>query len=298
MLEQRQLGRDGPMVPVIGLGGVHAGGHFGVLLEQRIADTVHFALDHGITLIDTAEGYGTSEAIIGRALKGRDRDSYFLATKASRDFSRQGILGAMDNSLRQLQVDYVDLYQMHGYSTKCPIEETMSTIEELRQQGKTRYLGVSNYNVEQMQAALKITRIHSLQPRYNILDREIEAETIPFCEQEGIGILVYSPLAQGVLGGKYKPGHKFADDDVRRKQDRTFREIDELTPKLEALRGIAERRGKSFVQLVMNSLLRQDAVTCLLVSCRTNEQALENVGAQGWRLTDEDWKEIERILGE
>src|SRR5438093_2304125 len=175
-MEQRPLGKNGPLVSAIGFGAWPIGGGMGNVDEATAIATVHAALDAGITLIDTAQAYRGSEALIGRALAGGRREKAFLATKVSRNYTRAGILEAMENSLRALQTDHVDLYQIHGWSAQHPIEESMAAMAELQQDGKTRFIGVSNFNVEQMKAAQAVAPFQSLQPRYNLFDRQIEAE--------------------------------------------------------------------------------------------------------------------------
>ncbi len=297
-MEQRQLGKDGPMVSVIGFGAWPIGGGMGAVEEQTAMAMVRAAIDSGITLIDTAQAYRSSEAVIGKALKGGYRERCFLATKVSFDYSRQGILDAMDNSLRALQVDYVDLYQIHGWQPQFPIEESMEAMETLRQQGKTRFIGVSNFNVEQMQQALKTTWFHSLQPRYNMFHRDIENEILPFCEQTGVGILSHSPLAKGLLTGRYAPDHKFPEDDERsrspRFQGETFRNYLARAERLK--KEIAEPRGLSLVQLVIGWQLRHQCITCVLVGAKNPEQVKEHIGAVGWRLTEDELQRIEEIL--
>jgi aryl-alcohol dehydrogenase-like predicted oxidoreductase len=268
--------------------------------EQTAIAMVRAAIDSGITLIDTAQAYRTSEAIIGKALKDGYREKCFLATKVSRDYSRQGILAAMDNSLRALQVDCVDLYQIHGWNPQYPIEESMETMEQLRQQGKTRYIGVSNFNVEQMQQALQTAWFHSLQPRYNMFDRQIEEAILPFCEQTPIGILSHSPLAKGLLTGRYTPDHKFPEDDERsrnpRFQGETF--VNYLAKAERLKKEIAEPRGLSLVQLAIGWQLRHRGVTCVLVGAKNPEQVKEHLGAVGWRLSDVEVRKIDEILSE
>jgi aryl-alcohol dehydrogenase-like predicted oxidoreductase len=297
-MERRQLGKDGPMVSVIGFGAWPIGGGMGAVDEQTSIATVRAAIDNGITLIDTAQAYRTSEALIGKALKDGYRERCFLATKVSRDYSRQGILSAIENSLRALQVDYVDLYQIHGWNPQYPIEESMETMEQLRQQGKTRFIGVSNFNVEQMQQALKTAWFHSLQPRYNMFDRQIEAEILPFCAQTGIGILSHSPLAKGLLTGRYTPDHQFPEDDERSRNPRFQGEtFANYLAKAERLKKeIAQPRGLSLVQLAIGWQLRHPAVTCVLVGAKNPEQVKEHIGAVGWTLTDDELQKIEEIL--
>src|SRR5947209_13115091 len=176
----------------------------------------------------------------------------------------------------------------------------MLAMVDLQRAGKTRFLGVSNFNVAQMQAAQAVAPFHSLQPRYNLFDREIEAEIAPFCEREGIGILVHSPLAKGLLTGRYRPGHVFPPDDERshfsRFQGETFARFvaagDRLT------REVAQPRGLSLVQLAVGWTLRLPAVTTCLVGAKNPDQVHDHVGAQGWQLTEDELKRIETILAD
>ena len=172
-MEYRQHGKDGPQVPVLGLGAWPIGGGMGHVEEANAIATIHAAIDHGITLIDTAQGYLTSEATLGKALKSGYRDRCFIATKVSRDYSRQGIRAAMEDSLRALQVDYVDLYQIHHWDDRYPLDEMMETMARLQEEGKTRYVGVSNFDARQMAQALQIARFQSNQPPYNLIDRHV-----------------------------------------------------------------------------------------------------------------------------
>jgi aryl-alcohol dehydrogenase-like predicted oxidoreductase len=176
----------------------------------------------------------------------------------------------------------------------------MAAMAELQQAGKTRFIGVSNFNVEQMKAALAVAPFHSLQPRYNLFDREIETEIAPFCEREGIGILVHSPLAKGLLSGRYRPGHVFPPDDERshmsRFQGETFARFlaagDRLT------REIAQPRGLSLLQLAIGWTLRLPAVTTCLVGAKNPAQVADHVGSQGWQLSEEELRRIDAILAD
>lgn len=298
-MEYRQLGTDGPMVPVLGFGAWPIGGGMGPVDEGQAIATVRAAIDLGVSLIDTAQAYLVSEETIGKALKDGLREKVFLATKVSGYFSRQGILEAMDNSLRKLQVDYVDLYQIHWWNPEHPIEESMETMEQLRQQGKTRYLGVSNFNVEQMQQALKVARFISLQPVYNMLDRGIEAEILPFCQNEGIGVLAHSPFAKGLLTGRYAPDYKFPEDDERarspRFQGETFARHLAVAEKLKE---VARDKGLTLIQLAIAWLLRTPAVTCVLVGAKSPEQLSEHFGGVGVNLSEDELRTIDAVVSD
>jgi aryl-alcohol dehydrogenase-like predicted oxidoreductase len=296
-VQYRQLGKDGPQVPVLGLGAWPLGGGMGLVSEQTAIATIHAALDHGISLIDTAQGYRTSEATIGRALQGGQRQRCFLATKASLDFSPAGIRAAMEDSLRALGVDHVDLYQLHNWPGEEKLAPALETMDRLRQEGKTRYVGVSNFSAGQMQQALKVAGYHSTQPRYNLFDREIEAEDIPFCAAAGIGILVHSPLAKGLLTGKYQPGHQFSPDDERaqfpRFQGETFHRYLDVAAQLEA---VARDKGLNLVQLAVAWPLRLPAVTCVLVGAKDPAQVREHAAAAEVAFTRDELARIEQIL--
>ncbi len=296
-MEKRQLGKNGDHVSVIGFGAWPIGGAMGAVDEGAAIATVHAVLDHGITLIDTAQSYRVSEAIIGKALKGGRRAQVFLATKVSRDYSPAAIRRAMENSLRALQTDYVDLYQIHGWNPQYPIDDSIEMMEKLRQEGKTRYIGVSNFNVEQMELAAQTASFHSLQPRYSLLDREIEMEVLPYCEARGIGILPYSPLAKGLLTGKYTPDHQFPAEDERsgmsRFQGEEFRRNLAIAEKLQT---IAQERNLTLIQLAIGWQLRLSGITCVLVGAKTPEQVAEHVGGQDRRLTAAELQAIEGVL--
>jgi aryl-alcohol dehydrogenase-like predicted oxidoreductase len=296
-VQQRQLGKDGPQAPVLGLGAWPLGGGMGFVSEPAAIATIHAALDYGISLIDTAQAYRTSEATIGQALKGGYRQRCFLATKASRDYSPAGIRAAMEDSLRALDVDYVDLYQIHSWPGEEKLAPAMETMDRLRQEGKARYIGVSNFSAGQMQQALQVARYHSNQPRYNLFDREIETKDIPFCAAAGIGILVHSPLAKGLLTGKYRPGHQFPPDDERaqfaRFQGETFRRYLDAAGQLEA---VAREKGLTLVQLAVAWPLRLPAVTCVLVGAKDPAQVREHAAAAEVTFTSDELARIEQIL--
>lgn len=298
-MEFRQLGKDGPQIPVVGLGAWPIGGGMGTVDERNAIDTIHASLDHGITLIDTAQYYRTSESIIGKALQGSYRDKAFIATKVSSKYSRTDIRTAIENSLRALDVDVIDLYQIHSWNPQYPVDESMDEMNKLRQEGKVRYLGVSNYNAEQMARALQTARFESSQPRYNMIDREIEAEDVPFCEREGIGILAHSPLAKGLLGGKYTPATKFPTDDERstfpRFQGETFARFLAVAERLKA---VAADKGLTLVQLAIAWQLRLPAITCVLVGAKSPQQVAEYTGAVGVTFTPEELARIDEILND
>jgi len=296
-MQVRKFGKNGPQVTAIGFGAWPIGGGMGRVEEKAAIDTVRAAIDQGITLIDTAQYYMTSEALIGKALKGGYRQRCFLATKVSFDYSRKGILEAMENSLKALQVDYVDLYQIHSWNHEYPIEESMETLADLQRKGKTRFIGVSNFNKNQMQQALKTAPFQSNQPVYNMIDRDIEAEDLPFCAEKGIGILAHSTLAKGLLTGKYKPGYRFPPDDERsgfpRFQGEAFIGYIRLA---EQLSEVARDKGISLLQLAIAWALRLPTISSVLVGAKTPTQIADYLGAIAVRFSEEELRRIDDIL--
>ena len=280
-MRHRSLGSGGPPVPVIGFGAWPVGGGMGRMEESEAIRTVRGAIDAGVTLVDTAQAYGPSESVVGKALRDGYRERCFLATKVSGDYSPAAVRAAMENSLRALGVDHVDLYQVHSWrGERDPIEATMAALARLQEEGKTRHLGVSNFNAAQMQAAAAVAPFVSSQPRYNMLDREIEAVDLPWCEANGVGNLAHSPLAKGLLTGRYAPGHVFPEDDER---TRSPRFQGELFGRYCAVAGrlgeVAADKGLTLVQMAIAWCLRQPAVSCVLVGAKSPEQVREHLGA-------------------
>ena len=188
-MKTRQLGKDGPFVPIICLGAWPLSGGMGACPEDQAIRTVHASLDAGITFIDTAEAYFTSETVLGKALRGH-RHEVFLATKLSGEHSSQHIAEAIENSLRELNTDYVDLYQIHSPRPQYPIADTMADLLKLKDDGKIRYIGVSNFSAQQHVDAAQCGPLHSSQPQYHMLYRKAEEEVLPTCLEIGIGVIV------------------------------------------------------------------------------------------------------------
>ena len=298
-MRTRQLGKDGPEVPVICFGTWPLGGAFGAIEYDQAITTLRAAIDAGLTFLDTAESYFDSQAKIGEAIKGR-RDEVFLATKVSgSDHSAEHIESALAESLRLLRTDYIDLYQIHSPQPQWPIEDTVGELMKHRDAGKIRYIGVSNFSADQMRDAAQHGPIHSAQPRYSILFRDSEDEVLPACRELGIGTIVYSVMAKGMLAGKYKPGHEFPPDDERHNwphfKGELFERIYAVTEKLKAW---AQDHGRDIVQLAIAWPLANPAVTSSIVGGRTVEQVLHDALAGDWVLTDDDLREIDEIQGD
>ncbi|MBT5833038.1 MAG: hypothetical protein HOH77_22840, partial [Candidatus Latescibacteria bacterium] len=204
---------------------------------------------------------------------------------------------AIENSLRSLNTDYVDLYQIHGWSNQDPIEDSMATMAKLQEQGKTRFIGISNFNATQMQTAYNIAPFHSSQPRYNMFDRNIEAEDLAYCAQTGIGILAHSPLAKGLLTGKYTPDYHFPEDDERstfpRFQGDLFAQYLAVTDQLKT---ITADKGCTMVQLAIAWILRRSEVTCVLVGAKNPNQVKDHINAASITFSDDELQKIDTLL--
>jgi len=272
----------------------------GTLDERQAIRTLHHAFDQGVTLVDTAEAYRTSEEVVGRALAtwSGPRERIFVATKVrGDDLSAGHIAAAAERSLRRLGVETIDLLQAHSWDAQHPIDETMHAFERLVSSGKVRWLGVSNFDVPQLEAAWLVRPFQALQPRYNLLDREIEAAILPACQQRGIGVLAHSPLAKGLLTGRYQPGHVFAADDERAQMARFQGDrFNRLLASTAPLRRWAQERGHSLLELAIAWVLSHSAVTVCLCGAKSPEQVDDHVRAASWQLTPADRRELDRLL--
>jgi aryl-alcohol dehydrogenase-like predicted oxidoreductase len=296
-MQERELGTNGPRVPVVGFGAWPIGGGLGEVDEQTSIKTVRKAIDNGMYLIDTAEGYQESEERIGKALSDGYRQKAFLATKVSKEFHADGIRKAMENSLRAMKTDYVDLYQVHRYAAEYPLQETMDTMRKLQEEGKARYIGVSNFRVEQLDAARQMCPIQSNQVNYNMFLRSIEQEMVPYCETRGIGLMVHSTLAKGLLTGKYAPGHEFAADDERSGFSQyTGKERDQYLRAAADLKFVAKARGVSLIQLAIAWALRLPGVATTLVGAKSPKQLKEPTAAGELNLSDSELRKLNEIL--
>ena len=299
-MDTRPLGKDGPQVPVMCFGAWGISGIMRSISEANAVAVVEAALDAGMTFIDTAEGYAQSESVIGRVIRGR-RDGLFLATKISGDQSPEHIQKAVNNSLKALGTDHIDLYQLHSHKPEWPIAQTMEHLVRLRDTGKIRYIGISNFTVDQVHEAKQYGPIQAVQPLYNMLQRAHGDSLLPWCRETGIGVLAYSPLGQGMLTGRYRPGHQFEPGDQRSEdrfkvwQGENYERIFEVA---ERLREWAEDHGRDIVQLAIAWTLANPAVTSSLVGARSPEQVYHNVKAADWRLTEAELAEIDKVQGD
>jgi aryl-alcohol dehydrogenase-like predicted oxidoreductase len=316
-MEYRHLGRSGLKVSEIAYGNwiTH-----GSQVEQDAAIAcVRAALDEGITTFDTADVYaGTkAESVLGAALQGVRRESLEICTKVfwptgkganDRGLSRKHLMESAHASLRRLNTDYLDLYQAHRFDHETPLEETMRAFDDLVRQGKVLYIGVSEWRAEEIAAALQIAgelgldRMVSSQPQYNMIWRVIESEVVPLCEREGIGQIVWSPIAQGVLTGKYLPGSappagSRATDERGAGFISGFLE-DDLLGRVQLLKPIADQAGLTLAQLAVAWVLQNPNVSAAIVGATRPEQVRENVGASGVRLDPELLQQIDAVIGD
>jgi len=308
----RRLGSSDLNVSEISLGSwlTYGGG----VSNRRAEACVDKAFDVGINFIDTANVYGggAAEEFLGEVLARRPRDSYVLATKlyfpvnGDRGLSREQVFKQIDLSLGRLRTDYVDLYQCHRYDQETPLEETMEALTEVVRQGKARYLGFSEWTADQIRAALAmvpdVEKFVSSQPQYSLLYRIPEREVIPLCKENGISQIVWSPLAQGALTGKYKPGEepaagtRAASQQMGWSMDR-YRD-DEVLAAVQRLVPIAEGLGVTMAQLALAWVLREETVASAIVGASRPEQVEENAGASGISLDDATLQAIDEAVAD
>ncbi|MCL6596550.1 MAG: aldo/keto reductase family protein [Firmicutes bacterium] len=314
-MEYRRVGRTGLKVSAIALGSWLTLGQ--AVDDDTAAESIHAAFDLGINYFDTANVYqgGVAERVLGKALKGLPRSAYVLATKAfwpvgdgpnDRGLSRKHLFEQVHQSLRRLGTDYVDIFFCHRYDPETPLEETLRALEDLVRQGKVLYPGVSEWTADQMAQALRLAeargwdRIAVDQPIYNMLRRDLEREILPLARREGLGLVVFSPLAQGVLTGKYRAGEP-APAGSRGADPRLSRLVQEqLTPevhaKVQALSNLAAEMGVPMAQLALAWAIRDPAVNSAITGATSVEQVRMNAAAADLRLDASTLSRIDAIL--
>ncbi len=309
-MEFRKLGNSGLKVSKIGLGG----NNFGWRADEQTSVTViNHAIDMGVSFIDTADMYdqGHSEEFIGKAIKGK-RHQVIIATKFGspmgegpneRGGSRHYIIKAVDASLKRLQTDYIDLYQMHVPDLSTPIEETLCALDDMVRAGKVRYIGCSNFAAWQLCEALwtsKVKNLHSfvtVQSQYSLLARQIESELVPCCQAYDISVIPYSPLAGGFLTGKYHRGEELPVDGRLAGPNPAYRRIFTETnwDKLTKLEAFATERGHTVGELAVAWLLARPWITTVIAGAKKIEQVSANVAAAEWKLTAEEVAEVDAM---
>ena len=310
-MEYRQLGGSGLQVSIVGLGCNTFGRYTD---EAGTASILYKAIDLGINFIDTANSYGlgTSEQQIGSALAGGRRKELLIGTKGGVSMgagpnlsgaSRHHLMTMLEDSLRRLQTDYVDLYQVHRYDATTPPEETMRALDDMVSQGKVRYIGCSNYTAWQVCEAQFTARSNHLmpfvtvQPQYNLFDRSPERELLPYCEQNGLGVLPYYPLAGGFLTGKYRRGEPIPEGTrgAMNPASITRWSSDSNYDVLEQLQAFAAQRGRSTGELAVAWLLAKPVISCVIAGTTKPAQVEANVQAAGWTLTTAEAAELDEL---
>ncbi|MEG0928477.1 aldo/keto reductase [Chryseobacterium sp.] len=326
-MEYRKLGSTDLELSVITHGAFAIGGNmWGGNEKQDSINSIHASLDHGVTSIDTAPfyGFGLSEEMIGEAIKGKDRSKIQLLTKfglvwdgsnkGKGEFffdaedegktipvykfaSKENIIKEVEESLKRLGTDYIDLLQLHWPDNTTPISETMEAMELLIQQGKIRTAGVSNYSVSQMEEAGRTLKLASNQVSYSMLNRDIENNLVPYSLENNSGIIVYSPMERGLLTGKYFKQDKLKDNDHRNGYFSQF-DLNKVKIFLEKIEPIAQEKGTSLSQLVLRWTTLQPAITVVLAGARNAQQAIENAKALSIDLSQEELSFINSALSE
>jgi aryl-alcohol dehydrogenase-like predicted oxidoreductase len=313
-MEFRHLGRSGLVISELVYGNWIT--HGGQVEEDAAVACVNAALDAGITTFDTADVYaqGAAEEVLGRALKDQRRDGIEIFTKVywpmgpgknDRGLSAKHIKESIDNSLTRLQTDRVELYQAHRWDVETPLEETMQAFADVVHAGKAHYIGVSEWTADQIRAGAELAKdlkiqLVSSQPQYSALWRVIEAEVVPASEELGIGQIVWSPLAGGVLSGKYKPGQaapagsRGADPKFGRFVEGWLK--DDVLERVQQLGPIAEDLGLTIAQLSLAWVLKNSNVSAAIIGATRPEQVVENVKAVGVTLSDEVYAKINELL--
>jgi aryl-alcohol dehydrogenase-like predicted oxidoreductase len=318
-MRYRPLGPSGISASVVGLGAWAIGGFkWGGTDERDSVAAIRAAIDHGVTLIDTAPvyGFGLSEELVGKGIAGR-RDEVVLATKCGlvwhvergqhwfdtpdrrvfRCLAGETIRYEVEQSLRRLGTDRIDLYQPHWQDSTTPIEETMGTLVALREEGKIRAIGVCNASLADLERYRSVGQLDSDQERYSMLDRGLEAERLPYCRERGMAVLAYSPMALGLLTGKIGPEREFAGDDLRLGNPRFSAENRaKVLVMLEELKPIAERHGLTYAQLVIAWTVEQHGLTHALCGARNPRQAQENAAAGEVVLSEEELAAVNEAL--
>ncbi|GAB3258464.1 aldo/keto reductase [Larkinella harenae] len=324
-MDYRKLGETDVTVSAITFGAWAAGGWMWGGTERKDAvEAIRASYDLGVTSIDTAPvyGQGTSEEIVGEAIKGIARDKVQILTKYGMRWDlakgtlafhtqnndgnpidvykyagKESVIKECEDSLKRLGTDYIDLLQIHWPDVTTPIAETMEAVSRLIEQGKVRAAGVSNYSLEQMKEAEQTLKLASNQVSYSMVKRDIEAELVPYCLENHKSILAYSPLERGLLAGKIKPGHQFAEGD-HRVNYKSFKDgnIDRVWAFLEKIKPVAEQKQITLSQLVIRWTIDQPAITAALVGARNAEQAVQNARAIDVQLTAEETAFINQQL--
>ncbi len=310
-MEYRTLGTSALKISTVGLGTWALGDDFwGRVDDAQSVRAIQAGIDAGINFIDTAPAYGAghSEEVVGKAIQGR-RDRVVLATKVGiartkdsfgRNLKPESVRKEVDQSLKLLGTDVIDLWQIHWPDPNTPIEETIGEINRIKERGKIRYIGVSNFDRALLEKARKLAEVVSLQPHYSLLERAAERELLPYCGRESVGVIGYGTLAGGLLTGKFREVPAFEGGDHRGEFYGFFKEpqFGKARKLVGVLEGIATERGKTAAQIAINWAVRRPAVTCALVGAKSPAQARENAGAGDFALSPGEMDRIEAACKE
>src|SRR5919108_2269363 len=316
-MEYRPFGQTGLQVSAIGFGCWEMGGTYGKIDTGQLQQAVRRAIDVGINCFDTAEAYGmgASEQALARALGERRQDVY-IVTKFGvgyeeaanrRDSSRQRVMASIEQSLRNLQTDYVDVYLVHWPDVHTPFEETMRALDDMVQQGKTRYIGVSNFRPAQLEACMRVRRVDVVQYGWNMFDRRMQAEIFPYCAAQQIGVMAYGSLPYGLLTGTFHADMQFDETNWPSRRGQMgvlnlFRTLfgPEYFPgnlrAVEELKALAAAYQKTLPQFALRWTLSHPAISVALVGCRQASEVGENIGALGWSISKADIAAIDAIF--
>ncbi len=317
-MEYEFLGNSGLEVSRITFGTMTFGGgewfiHAGNSSQDEANRLIDICMDAGVNTFDTANGYsnGLSEEMLGMALARKNRSDVIISTKAfysmgngrhDRGLSRLHLIKACEDSLKRLNTDYIDLYQMHEYDSKTPLEETLSALETLVQQGKIRYIGCSNFSGWHLMKALGIAEKRGYQPiisqqvYYSLLARELENELVPLSLDQKVGMLIWSPLSFGLLSGKYRRGKAMPENTrLSHMLMPGGWSYDKLYDIVDVLDEIAKERKKTIPQVALNWLFRRPSVTSIIIGARNESQLKDNLGAVGWVLTQDEVSRLDRV---
>jgi len=317
-MEYRQLGYSGLKVPVFSFGTATFGGSgdffkaWGTTNIQQASRLVDICLDHGVSLFDSADIYsdGLAEEVLGSAIKGR-RDKVLISTKATFRLgqqpndvgsSRHHLIKSCEDSLKRLGTDYIDLYQMHGFDSLTPVEETLSALDNLVKAGKIRYIGCSNFSGWHVMKSLAISEKYGLmryvayQGYYSLIGREYEWELMPLAQDQKMGLLVWSPLGYARLTGKIRRGQNLPSSSRLNTTADKGPPVDDdyVYTVLDAIEEIAAETGKSIPQIALNWLLQRPTVSSIILGARNEEQLLENLGALNWKLTSNQMSKLDK----
>jgi len=310
-LETIRLGQGGPEISRLGMGCWAIGGHgWGTVRDDDSIQAVKSALDNGVTFFDTADAYGLgkSETLLAEVL-GSSRNRVVIASKGGvrwndsrqiwTDTSPVYLRMALEGSLKRLKLDCIPLYYIHKPDMVTPIEESIAALEEMRQEGKIGAIGVANFTADQLLLALKVAPVAAVQVRFNLFDRAASRDLWSICKRTGITLVAWGALADGLLTGKFRDDVRFSSDDHRsRMSEFNSENLPRFVSCVRILESLATTRGHCVAQLALRWVLDYEPFTCALFGAKTDVQVLQNLGADGWGLTQSDLTEIETVVAE